>query len=70
MRGLFLAGIVLLIVGSGYIGNYKVPSDVSTGVKVAKAGYLIIACVLGIVVSVAALIRIRGWALSWSSIKV
>jgi hypothetical protein len=70
LRALFVTGIALLVTGSCFIGNYNDPSEVSKGVKFAKAGYLVIACVLAVVVSFTALIRIRGWAISMSSIKV
>jgi len=69
LRVFFVCGISLLVTGSCFIGNYNKPSDVEVGEKLAKAGYLVIACVLGMVVSVTAAIRIRGWAVSTSSIK-
>lgn len=46
MRILFLAGIVLLIAGSVELGNYNVPSEVSLGLKLAKAGYIILVVII------------------------
>jgi hypothetical protein len=46
MRLLFLTGIALLIAGSVEIGNYNVPSDVSLGIKLAKAGYIILVVIV------------------------
>jgi hypothetical protein len=70
LRVFFACGLSLLITASCFIGNYNKPSDVVMGQKLAEAGYLVIACVLGMVVSVTATVRIQGWAVSTSSIKV
>jgi hypothetical protein len=59
-----------LVTGSCFIGNDNKPNDVVLGEKLAKAGYLVIACVLAMVVSAAAALRIWKWAVSKSSIKV
>lgn len=45
-RLIFLVGIGLLVGGSCLIGNYKEPDSVATGLKLAKAGYIIITFVL------------------------
>ena len=39
-------GIVLLVSGSCLLGNYKVTSSVSTGTRLVKAGYIVIAMVV------------------------
>jgi hypothetical protein len=70
LRVLFGCGIAILVTGSCFLGNYDKPSDLELGQKLAKAGYLVIACVLTVVVSATAAIRARGWAVSTSSIKV
>jgi hypothetical protein len=70
LRIFFVIGVALLVTGSCFVGNYNNPDDVSTGEKLAKAGYLVIACVLAVLVSFTGIIRMLGWAVSTSSIKV
>jgi len=51
MRLLFLAGLALLIAGSVLVGNYKNSNDVKTGLKLAKAGYIVIASIIGLILA-------------------
>ncbi|KAL1965849.1 hypothetical protein VTN77DRAFT_5170 [Rasamsonia byssochlamydoides] len=46
-RILFLVGLALLIAGGSLEGNYKNPTDVTTGLKLIRAGYIIIAVFVG-----------------------
>lgn len=70
MRVIFFVGIVLLIAGSVLIGEYTIPSDVSTGAKLVKAGYIILAAILGWIAAIDLIFWWRYGELSDSSRKV
>ncbi|KAK8213556.1 hypothetical protein M8818_002858 [Zalaria obscura] len=68
-RVFFLAGIAILVAGSCLLGNYKSPGDTTTGIKLVRAGYVLIAAVLGILVMFGAHIWTRRTLLSASGAK-
>jgi len=70
MRLLFLAGLALLIAGSVLIGNYKNTDDVKTGLKLAKAGYIVIAVIIAIVFAFDVFFWSRSKSLSHTSRRV
>jgi ABC-type antimicrobial peptide transport system permease subunit len=49
----FLVGIGLIIGGSCLTGNYKDPSAVKLGLKLAKAGYIVLVFILAALVAFA-----------------
>ena len=51
IRTLFFVGIVLIIAGGSLGGKYKDPSDVSIGLKLVKAGYILLAVILAILIA-------------------
>lgn len=70
MRLCFLAGIALLIAGSVEVGNYNVPSDVTLGIKLVKAGYIILAVIIGWLAGFDVFFWTRHSSLSPSSQKI
>jgi hypothetical protein len=70
MRGLFFVGIGLLVGGSVLIGNYKVPSSVSTGSALVKAGYAVLAVVLAIIACFGGYLWLRVASLGQTSVRV
>jgi hypothetical protein len=46
LRLVFFIGIGLLVAGSSLIGNYRNPSSVKLGAKLAKAGYIVFVVIL------------------------
>lgn len=57
-RILFLVAIALVIAGGCLNGKYQNPQDVSTGIKLVKAGYIVLAFFVGCLVA----FQIYFWA--------
>jgi hypothetical protein len=51
VRALFSAGVGLLVAGGVYLGNYKSSHSVVLGEKLVKAGYLVVATILAILIA-------------------
>ncbi|RJE23297.1 hypothetical protein PHISCL_04371 [Aspergillus sclerotialis] len=69
-RILFLAGAVLLIAGGSLVANYKNQSDMSTGMKLVKAGYVVIVVFIACLLGFQAVFSSRRNVLSPSSLTV
>jgi uncharacterized membrane protein len=70
LRIIFFVGIGLLVAGSSLIGNYKDASSVTTGAKLAKAGYLVFVFILAVLVTFAGVSWLRMSLLCPDSKKV
>jgi hypothetical protein len=70
IRAFFMVGIATLITGSALIGNYKSSKSVSLGLKLAKAGYVIIASVLSTIFAVSVVLWFKTHLVSSNSKKV
>jgi hypothetical protein len=70
LRVIFFVGIGLLVAGSCLIGNYKDDSSVKTGLKLAKAGYLVFVFILVIMVVFVAVLWLKMQILCPDSKKV
>lgn len=66
-RFLFLTGVVLLVVGGVYVGQYKDPSSVMLGSKLVRAGYIVVVVLLAYLISFQALLWSQKAHLSHSS---
>ncbi|KAF2100488.1 hypothetical protein NA57DRAFT_74095 [Rhizodiscina lignyota] len=51
LRVILLVGVTLVIAGSCLQGNYNNASDVSTGTKLSKAGYILFAAIVGAIIA-------------------
>jgi hypothetical protein len=69
-RILFLIGVVLLIAGGCFVGNYKSANQVSLGDKLVKAGYIVVAAILAILIAFQAYLCSYGARLSRISTTV
>lgn len=69
-RVLFFVGIALLIAGGSLEGNYNNESSVMTGLKLVRAGYIIIAVFVGCLLAFQVYFWRRAARLSLTSMTV
>lgn len=70
LRFFFLVGVALLIAGSVLIGEYNIPNDVSTGEKLVKAGYILLAVILAAITGFDAFFWSQRGSLDTTSRKI
>lgn len=66
-RLIFLAAVALLVAGGVYVGNYKQPSSVSLGIKLVRAGYIVVVVLLAYLIGFQVYLWIRSGQLSHCS---
>jgi uncharacterized membrane protein len=70
LRIIFFVGIGLLISGSSLIGNYKDLSSVTLGLKLAKAGYIVLVFIVALIAASSAALSLKWNSLSTDSHQV
>jgi hypothetical protein len=70
LRCIFFVGIGLLVGGSSLIGDYKESSTVALGLKLAKAGYIVLVFIVALFAVSSAILSLRRNSLSADSRKV
>jgi hypothetical protein len=69
-RLLFLAAVGLLVAGGVYVGNYKQPNSVSLGIKLVRAGYIVVVVLLTYLIGFQVYLWIQRGQLSHCSATV
>ena len=69
-RALFLLGVCLLVAGGSLEGQYKKRAMATAGLKLVKAGYVVIAIIFAILLGFQAYFWLMKRALSSSSLTV